>query len=99
MQALPFLERLVVSGLLFGEVGIALLESGEENGVFVSQSGDFVSKSRVLGLESSVFLAPSLGPSPCGGVLLVPPVQRLVFELLGLCPSTRAPRREIDAAL
>ena len=31
-----------MSGLLFCEVGVALFESGEENGVFVSQSGVFV---------------------------------------------------------
>ena len=43
-----------MSGLLFGEIGIALFESREESGVFVSQSGDFV-------LQNGVFLAPGLG--------------------------------------
>jgi hypothetical protein len=47
LQALLFLEGLVVSGLLFGEIWVALFESGEENGVFVLQNG--------------VFLAPGLG--------------------------------------
>ena len=66
VQALLFFEGLVVSGLLFGEVGIALLESGEEQGVFVAQSSvlsaewRFVSKSRVLGSEGSIFLARAL---------------------------------------
>ena len=59
-----------MSGLLFCEVGVALFESGEENGVFVSQNG--------------VFLAQGLGLSLCGGKLLVPPVQRLIAELVGL---------------
>ena len=44
VQALLFLEGFVVSGLLFCEVGIALFESGEENGVFVSQSGVFLAQ-------------------------------------------------------
>ena len=70
MQALLFLEGLVVSGLLFCEVGVALFESSEENGVLISQSG--------------VLLAQGLGPSLCGGELLLPPVQRLVAELVGL---------------
>jgi hypothetical protein len=43
LQALFFLEGLVVSGLLLCEVGIALFESGEENGDFVSLSRVFVS--------------------------------------------------------
>ena len=60
------------------------MKSGEEHGVFVAQSGDFVSKSRVLGLEGSIFLAAGLGLSSYGGILLVPPVQRLVAELVGL---------------
>jgi hypothetical protein len=77
MQALLFLEGLVASGLLGCEVGVALFESGEENGVFVSQNGVFVS-------ENGVFLAKGLGLSLCGGKLLVPPVQRLIAELLGL---------------
>ena len=67
LQALLFLEGLVVSGLLFGEVGVALFESGEENGVFVAQSGVFV-------LQNGVFLAQGLGLSLCGGELLVSPV-------------------------
>ena len=84
VQALPFLEGLVVSGLLFCEVGVALLESGEENGVFVAQSGDFVSKSRVLGLEGSTFLAVGLGSSTaprCGtGGPCRSTVKRLVVD-------------------
>ena len=66
-----------MSGLLFCEVGVALFELGEENGVFVSQSGVFV-------LLNGVLLAQGLGPSLYGGELLVPPVQRLVAELVGL---------------
>jgi hypothetical protein len=37
LQALLFPEGLVVSGLLFREIGVALFESGEENGVFLAQ--------------------------------------------------------------
>ena len=66
-----------MSGLLFCEVGVALFESGEENGVFVAQSGVFV-------LQNGVFLAPGLGFSLYGGKLLVSPVQRLIAELVGL---------------
>ena len=77
LQALLFLEGLVVSGLLFGEIGVALFESGEENGVFLAQNGVFV-------LQNGVFLAPGLGLSLYGGKLLVPPVQRLIAELVGL---------------
>ena len=66
-----------MSGLLFCEVGVALFESGEENGVFVAQSGVFVA-------QSGVFLAQGLGLSLYGGKLLVPPVQRLIAELVGL---------------
>ena len=66
-----------MSGLLFCEVGVALFESGEENGVFVSQSGVFV-------LQNGVFLAQGLGLSLYGGKLLVSPVQRLIAELVGL---------------
>ena len=66
-----------MSGLLFCEVGVALFELGEENGVFVSQSGVFV-------LQNGVFLAQGLGLSLYGGKLLVPPVQRLIAELVGL---------------
>ena len=77
LQALLFLEGLVVSGLLFCEVGVALFESGEENGVFVAQNGVFVS-------QNGVFLAQGLGLSLCGGKLLVSPVQRLIAELVGL---------------
>ena len=72
MQALLFLEGLVVSGLLFCEVGVALFELGEENGVFVSQNGVFLALPQGLGL------------SLCGGTLLVPPVERLIAELMGL---------------
>jgi len=57
MQALPFPEGFVVSGLLFCEVGVAVFESGEENGVFVSENG--------------VFLAQGLGLSLRGRKLLV----------------------------
>ena len=66
-----------MSGLLFCEVGVALFESGEENGVFLAQSGVFV-------LQNGVFLAPGLGFSLYGGKLLVSPVQRLIAELVGL---------------
>ena len=66
-----------MSGLLFGEVGVALFELGEENGVFLAQSGVFV-------LQNGVFLAQGLGPSLYGGKLLVSPVQRLIAELVGL---------------
>ena len=65
-----------MSGLLFCEVGVALFELGEENGVFVSQSGIFLAQSGVL-------LAQGLGLSLYGGKLLVPPVQRLIAELVG----------------
>ena len=58
LQALLFLEGLVVSGLLFGEVGVALFELGEENGVFLAQNGVFV-------LQNGVFLAPGLGLRAC----------------------------------
>jgi hypothetical protein len=70
LQALLFLEGLVVSGLFFSEIGAALFESGEENGVFLAQS-------RVL-------LAQGRGLSLYGGKLLVPPIERLIFELMGL---------------
>ena len=53
------------------------LSSGEENGVFLAQSGVFV-------LQNGVFLAQGLGLSLCGGKLLVSPVQRLIAELVGL---------------
>ena len=66
-----------MSGLLFCEVGVALFESGEENGVFLAQNGVFV-------LQNGVFLAQGLGLSLCGGKLLVSPVQRLIAELVGL---------------
>jgi hypothetical protein len=59
-----------VSGLLFCEFGVALFESGEENGVFVLQNG--------------VFLAQGPGLSLRGETLLVPPVERLIAELVGL---------------
>jgi hypothetical protein len=77
-----------VSGLLFGEVGVSLFESGEEKGVFVSQSSVFVA-------QSGIFLAQGLGPSLCGGEFLVSPVQRLIAELLGLLFPV-ALRRGID---
>ena len=41
LQALLFLEGLVMSGLLGREVGVALLESREEHGVFFTQAGFF----------------------------------------------------------
>ena len=66
-----------MSGLFGGQVGVALLESREEDGVFFTEAG-------VFGLESGVFLAPRLRPVPCGGVLVISPVQRLVAELVGL---------------
>src|ERR1700733_11447864 len=67
MQALLFLERLVVSGLLGRQVGVALLESGEEDGVFFTEAG-------VFGLKSGVFLAPRLGFIPPRPALFVSPV-------------------------
>ena len=76
-----------MSGLFGGQVGVALLESREEDGVFFTEAG-------VFGLESGVFLAPRLGPVPCGGILLVPPVQRLIAELLGLLFPVKALRME-----
>ena len=89
VEALLFLEGLVVSGLLLGEVGVALFDRARRTAFSFAQSGVFI-------LESSIFLAQGLGLSLCGGVLLVPPVQRLIAELLGLLSSTQAPRREID---
>ena len=62
-KALPFPEGFVMRGLLFCEVGVALFESGEENGVFLAEGLS-------LGLR--------------GRKLFVPPVQRLIAELVGL---------------
>jgi hypothetical protein len=76
LQALLFPEGLVVSGLLFREIGVALFKSGEENGVFLAQNGVFV-------LQNGVLLAQRLGFSLYGGKLLVSPVQRLIAELAG----------------
>ena len=79
-----------MSGLLFCEVGVALFESGEENGVFVAQSGVFV-------LQNGVFLAPGLGLSLTGANFsslqysaslrnwsgLLFPLKRFGLELIG----------------
>ena len=75
LQALLFLEGLVVCGPLVCEVGIALFELGDENGVFSAER---------FSSQNDIFLAQGLGLSLRGGKLLVPPIERLIAELSGL---------------
>ena len=86
LQALLFLEGLVVSGLLFCEVGVALFESGEENGVFLARGPWRLSLCGGKLLVSPVqrLIAELVG--------LVLPLKRLGVELLGLLSYDRRSR-------